>query len=172
MVSPGWARLRPVNADLRRVVTVLTLAVAVALAVAGAWSIVDHVRAADADRRTAVSVTIYVYTVVFGVLLALGELAFPPGIYQFFGFLASSAGRAFFLIFFASLAASAGWSADRGKPSAILMIAAGIAGILVAVLALCYGRDHGEPAPLAAPDYSTGAPARRGAQQATPDSVI
>lgn len=171
MVSPGWARLRPVNADLRRVVTVLTLVVALALAAAGAWSIVDHFRTPQADRRTAVSITIYVYTVVFGVLLALGELALPPGIYAFFGFLASSAGRAFFLIFFASLAASAGWSADRGKPSAILMIIAGFTGIVVAILALCYGRDHGEPAPLAAPEYG-GAAAGRGQQQNTPDSVI
>lgn len=168
MPSPGWARLRPVDVDLRHVVTILTVAVAAALAAAGVWSLIDHARFSG-DRRASVSVTVYIYTVVFGVLLAMGELGVPKAIYQFFGFLASSSGRAFFLFFFSTLAVSAGWSADRSRISAILMIAAGIAGIVVAVFGLCYGRDHSD-APVPAPDY--GGSSGRGAARNTPDNVI
>jgi uncharacterized membrane protein YgcG len=153
MVSPGWARLRPVNADLRRVVTFLTLAVSVALAVAGVWSIANFLRLDG--RRDGVSFTVYVYVIVFGVLLALGELGVPPQIFAFFGFLASSSGRAFFLLFASTLAASAGWSGDRGRVSSILLIVSGLAGVVTSFFGLCYGCDHYADEPLAAPGYAS-----------------
>lgn len=140
MVARGWARLRPFDADLRWPVTVLTILVAACLTVGGGWAVIDLSRAGSS--RDSVSYTIYLYLVIFGVLLSLGELGIPRGFYNYFGFLATSSGRAFFLLFASSLALSAGWSRNRSQISSIVLIVGGFSGIVVALMGLCYGSDH------------------------------
>lgn len=140
MAAEGWARLRPFNADLRRLVTLLTLVVSASQAVGGGWAVIDFVR--SGSRKDSISFTVYAYLVVFGILLILGELSLPPGLYNYFGFLATSTGRAFFLLFASSLALSAGWSRNRTWASSLIMIVAGFAGIAISFMGLCYGSDH------------------------------
>lgn len=66
---------------------------------------------------------------IFGILLVLGELGFPRGIYNFFGLLASPGGRAAFIFFIATLCLSSGLSGDRTAISSILLIVAGAFGM-------------------------------------------
>lgn len=140
MPSPGWVRLRPCDRDLRTIVKFVVLGVCGLLIAAGLWSVINFWRLEKA--RDAVNFTIFLYVIVFGLLLALGELGWPRGLFDYFGFLESSSGRAWFLFFTSTLAISSGLSGDRSRISSILLTIAGILGVIITFFALCYGGDR------------------------------
>jgi COPI associated protein len=141
MPSPGWARLRPCDRDLTAAVRVLMIGVSGLLIAAGAWSAVNFWRQ-DNIVRSGVNFTVYVYLIVFGVLLILAEVGLPKNLFDFFGFLRSSNGRAWFLFFASTFALSSGLSGNRDAIESILRTIAGTLGIATTVVALCYGSDH------------------------------
>lgn len=140
MPSRGWVRLRPCDRDLRSAAKLVVISVCILLIIAGAWSTVNFWRLEKA--RDAVNFMIFLYVIVFGALLTLGELGWPRGLFDYFGFLASSSGRAWFLFFTSTLAISAGFSGDRSRISNILLSIAGISGVITTFFALCYAGNH------------------------------
>jgi COPI associated protein len=140
MPSMGWHRLRPCDRDLSSIVRLLVSGVSLLFLVAGVWSLVNFFRLKSA--RTALAFAFDVYVIILGTILAFAEIARPAHLFECFGFLSTSSGRAWFLCFLSPLALAAGFSSNRGNVSNVLLIVAGFLGLALTPFALCYGDDH------------------------------
>eukprot|EP00171_Calliarthron_tuberculosum_P010932 IDg10932t1 len=106
--------------------------------VSGAWALVK----VFGTGFNFTSLILYIYAIIFGLLLVVAELGVWPPLAVYFGFLNTGSGRAWFLFFIATLCVSNGLSSPfRGRVDHILLVVAGVCGIILSILGLIIRKD-------------------------------